>query len=56
MTVNMKKQTVYLGSGLFRIAWRICDDDVMVDYAFSREEAEIKVTNLKEQKEHRDGA
>ena len=56
MGVNMEKQTVYLGSGLFSIAWRICDDDVMVDYAFSREEAEIKVMNLTEQKELRDGA
>ena len=56
MGVDMEKQTVYLGSGLSRIAWRIYDDGVMVDYAFSREEAEIKVINLTEQKEHRDGA
>ncbi len=56
MAVSMEKQTVYLGGGLFSIAWRICDDDVMIDYAFSKEEAENKVTNLTEQKEHRDGA
>jgi len=56
MSVVMEKQTVYLGRGLFRTAWRISDDNVMVDYAFTREEAEKKVTNLEEQKEHRDGA
>jgi len=56
MGVAMEKQTVYLGAGLVRFAWRIYDDDVMVDYAFTKEEAEKKVINLEEQKEHRDGA
>ncbi len=56
MGVIMEKQTVYLGAGLTRFAWRIYDDDVMVDYAFTEEEAEKKVSSLKEQREHRDGA
>ena len=56
MGVDMEKQTVYLGSGLSRIAWRIYDDDVMVAYAFTKEEAEKKVSSIQEQKEHRDGA
>ena len=56
MGVAMEKQTVYLGAGLVRFAWRIYDDDVMVDYAFTKEEAAKKVINLEEQKEQRDGA
>ena len=56
MGATMEKQTVYLGAGLIRFAWRIYDDDVMVDYAFTKEEAEKKVSNLQEQKEQRDGA
>ena len=56
MGATMEKQTVYLGAGLIRFAWRIYDDDVMGDYACTKEEAEKKVSNLQEQKEHRDGA
>ena len=55
MSVNMKKKAVYLGMGLSRSAWCIFDDDVMVDYAFSEDEAVNKAMNLLEQKEHRDG-
>ena len=56
MGATMEKQTVYLGAGLIRFAWRIYDDDRMVGYAFTKEEAEKQVSSLQEQKEHRDGA
>ena len=56
MTVTVQKHPVYLGAGLARPGWRIYDDDTMVGYAFSEEEAAQWVTNLQEQKEHRDGA
>jgi|8_EtaG_2_1085327.scaffolds.fasta_scaffold198687_2 hypothetical protein len=56
MGVTVKPQTIYLGAGIVRSAWRIYDDEVMVDYAFSELEAKLKVENLREQKEHRDGA
>ena len=56
MGVVIKKHSVYLGAGLIRPAWRIYDDDRMVGYAFTKEEAEKQVSRLQEQKEHRDGA
>ncbi len=56
MGITVKPQAIYLGAGIIRSAWRIYDDEVLVDYAFSEPEAKLKVENLQEQREHRDGA
>jgi len=55
MTVTVEKQTVYLGAGLKRTGWIVWDGDTQVGWDMDREAAYRRASDVKEQKEHRDG-
>ena len=56
MTVKVERQTVHLGAGLTRIGWVVWDGDIMVGYEADYHAAHRRAHDVKEQKEHRDGA
>ena len=56
MTVKIERQTVYLGAGLTRIGWIVWDGNEMVGYESEYHAAHRRAHDVKEQKEHRDGA
>jgi|TARA_R110002167_G_scaffold5938_3_gene27274 hypothetical protein len=55
MAVTVEKQTIYMGAGLQRTAWIVWDDETLVGWHADYVAAQLRVADLVEQKEHRDG-
>ena len=56
MSLNLERQTIYLGGGLKKVAWMVFDGSECVGWYLDHETAHRRARNITEQREHRDGA
>ena len=55
MSLQLERQTVYLGGGMKKVAWLVYDGNEMVRWYWDYDTAHQRAHDIIEQREHRDG-